>query len=357
MLYTRNDDASKAQAAAKRYLGAWSGGSDSAAAKLTDQPSAAAAALTASRRGLDGARVHAVLKGDVDEQDGRATAPVAVAWRVPGIGSFAYRTTLRLTQRGERWVVRWSPRAIHPRLTAQTRLGTSTDTPARGRILARDGRAIVKPRAVVDVAVEVAKVRDPAETARGLAAIDGIDADAAALAKRIRVGAEAQLRPGHHPAPGRLRPRGGEPRRDPRRVAERAQVAAAADQDLRPRAARHRRAGDGRAAREDPVARPRRRDRPVGPPGRVPGAARRRGDAQGRDPRYARPATRARRCSSGRAGARGPCAPRSTCACRRRPRRRSRRSRATRRSSPSSPRRATSSRSPTAPRTRPTIAR
>ena len=115
-LYTRGDDASKAQAAAKRYLGAWSGGSDGAAAKLTDQPSAAAAALTASRRGLDGARVRAVLKGDVDEQDGRATAPVAVAWRVPGIGSFAYRTTLRLTQRGERWVVRWSPRAIHPRL-------------------------------------------------------------------------------------------------------------------------------------------------------------------------------------------------------------------------------------------------
>ncbi len=185
-LYTRNDDAAKAQAAAERYLGAWSGGSDRAAAKLTDQPGAAAAALTASRRGLDGARVRAVLKGDVDEHDGRASAPVAVAWRVPGIGSFAYLTTLRLTQRGERWVVRWSPRAIHPRLTAETRLGTSTDTPARGRILARDGRAMVKPRAVVDVAVEVAKVRDPAETARGLAAIDGIDADAATLAKQIR---------------------------------------------------------------------------------------------------------------------------------------------------------------------------
>src|SRR4051794_33062937 len=183
-LYTRNDDASKAQAAAKRYLGVWSGGSDRAAAKLTDQPSAAAAALTASRRGLDGARVRAVLKGDVDAQDGMATAPVAVAWRVPGIGSVAHPATLRLRQRGERWVVRWSPRAIHPGLTAQTRLGTSTDTPARGRILARDGRAIVKPRAVVDVAVEVAKVRDPAETARGLAKIDGIDADD--LTKRIR---------------------------------------------------------------------------------------------------------------------------------------------------------------------------
>ena len=27
---------------------------------------------------------------------------------MPGIGSFAYRTTLRLIQRGERWVVRWT---------------------------------------------------------------------------------------------------------------------------------------------------------------------------------------------------------------------------------------------------------
>jgi cell division protein FtsI/penicillin-binding protein 2 len=192
-LYMRNDDAAEAQAAAERYVGAWSGGSDAAAAKLTDQPTEAAAALSASRRGLDGAKVHAVLKGDVEEQDGRATAPVAVAWRVPGIGSFAYRTTLHLTKRGARWVVRWSPRAIHPRLSAQTRLGTSTDTPARGRILARDGQAIVKPRAVVDVAVEVDKVRAAAETADGLAVIDGVDAGA--LAKRIRAAPKGRFLP------------------------------------------------------------------------------------------------------------------------------------------------------------------
>ena len=58
-LYTRDDDASTAQAAAKRYLGAWSRGSDRAAAKLTDEPRAAAAALTAKRRGLDGAKLRA----------------------------------------------------------------------------------------------------------------------------------------------------------------------------------------------------------------------------------------------------------------------------------------------------------
>ena len=84
LLYTRDDGESQARAAAERYLGAWSGGSDAAAAKLTDQPGEAAAALTASRRGLDGARVRAVL-GEVTEADGKATAPVKVAWRVPGV--------------------------------------------------------------------------------------------------------------------------------------------------------------------------------------------------------------------------------------------------------------------------------
>ena len=192
LLYTRDDGESEARATAERYLGAWTGGSDAAAAKLTDQPGEAAAALTASRRGLDGARVRAVL-GEVTEADGKATAPVKVAWRVPGVGTFAYATTLRLARDDERWVVRWSPRAIHPRLNANTRLGTVTETPQRGRILDRDGRAIVKPRAVVDVAVEVSKVRDAAETARGLAVLDGVEADA--LAKRIREAPKGRFLP------------------------------------------------------------------------------------------------------------------------------------------------------------------
>ena len=39
------------------YLAAWGRGDDSAAAQQTDDPRAAAVALAASRRGLDGARV------------------------------------------------------------------------------------------------------------------------------------------------------------------------------------------------------------------------------------------------------------------------------------------------------------
>ena len=82
--------------------------------------------------------------------------------------------------------MRWSPAAVHPRLNGETRLGTAVDARPRGRILARDGRAIVRPRDVVDVAVQVDRVEDPRATAQRLAALDGLDVDAADLARRIR---------------------------------------------------------------------------------------------------------------------------------------------------------------------------
>ena len=125
------DDGPSADDAAAAFATAWSAGRDAEAAALTDRPRAAAAALEASRRGLDGAKVTATA-GEADERDGAATARVEVAWEVPGIGRFAYRTRLRLAEANDRWVVRWSPRAVHPRLTAETRLGTrGRGAPAR----------------------------------------------------------------------------------------------------------------------------------------------------------------------------------------------------------------------------------
>jgi cell division protein FtsI/penicillin-binding protein 2 len=179
------DDGPSASDAAKGYAGAWSAGRDGQAAGLTDRPRTAAAALAASRRGLDGAKVAATV-GAVEEEGDAAMAPVDVAWEVPRVGRFAYRTQLRLARSNDRWVVRWSPRAVHPKLTAETRLGTAVESRPRGRILARDGRAIVRPRGVVDVAVEVRRVKDADATAQGLAALDGIDVQPQELAQRIR---------------------------------------------------------------------------------------------------------------------------------------------------------------------------
>ena len=167
-----------------RYLAAWSRGDDAGAARATDRPPAARAALEASRAGLDGAKVSA-RRGSLTRDGDRATAEVRVAWEVPGFGDFAYDATVALVQRDDRWLVAFAPTAIHPRLTPGTRLGTAVDRPDRGDLLDRDGRALVTERPVVDVALQTDRVRDPQRSAERVAAlIDDVEAEE--LAKRVR---------------------------------------------------------------------------------------------------------------------------------------------------------------------------
>jgi cell division protein FtsI/penicillin-binding protein 2 len=164
-----------AQRVIERYLAAWSRGDDRGAAALTDDPRAAAAALRLSRAGLDGARVKARL-----DDDGKRAR---VGWQVPRIGGWAYDVTIAARERGGTWRVHWSEALVHPRLTAQTRLGTSVERPRRAPILDRRGRPLVSERHVVDVGVQVDKVADAGETASALARV--LDVDAGALERRI----------------------------------------------------------------------------------------------------------------------------------------------------------------------------
>ncbi len=232
-LLLAGDDGPSAGDAAKAYAAAWSAGRDAEAARLTDRPRAAAEALAASRRGLDGAKVTATA-GAAEEDGDTATARVDVSWEVPRVGRFAYGTRLRLARAGERWVVRWSPAAVHPRLNGETRLGTAVDARPRGRILARDGRAIVRPRHVVDVAVQVEPRRaTPAPPPRGWRRSTG-----STSTRRIsRAGSATRRRgrflPADHAAQGGLRADRGRAARGPGRLGQPADCAARADQDVR----------------------------------------------------------------------------------------------------------------------------
>lgn len=93
------------------FVAAWTRGDDRGAAALTDDPRAAAAALAANRRGLDGARVQAGVTA-VDESDDSARATVLVRWDVPGIGAWGYHTRVALQRRDEHWKVVWSPSVV-----------------------------------------------------------------------------------------------------------------------------------------------------------------------------------------------------------------------------------------------------
>ena len=95
------------------FVAALSRGDDRGAAALTNDPRAAAAALAANRRGLDGARVH-VSAQDVAKQDDTARATVRLSWNVPGIGAWSYRTRVALERRDEHWKVIWTPSVVPP---------------------------------------------------------------------------------------------------------------------------------------------------------------------------------------------------------------------------------------------------
>jgi cell division protein FtsI/penicillin-binding protein 2 len=110
---------------------------------------------------------------------------------VPGYGAWAYDVAIAARESKDTWLVRWSDRLVHPRLTARTRLGTSVDRPRRAPILDRRGRALVTDRPVVDIGVQVDAVRDPAATAGALARLLDVDGDA--LRKRIEAAGKGRF--------------------------------------------------------------------------------------------------------------------------------------------------------------------
>jgi len=174
----------KAEDAANGFLAAWSRADDRGAAAATDDPKAAAASLEANRNGLDGARLRARLL-EVREEGDAARARAELAWEVPGIGRFAYRTRLTLNKQEDRWVVAWAERVVHPKLEDDTqRLGTTRSPARRGNILDRDGDAIVRARTVYRVGLARDKVKDVGASVAALAEV--VDVDERALTRAVR---------------------------------------------------------------------------------------------------------------------------------------------------------------------------
>jgi len=169
--------------ATERYVRAWSAGDDRKAAKATTRPGPALVALRATRRGMDGGRVRATVERS-RVKDGRTTSTVRVTWTGTRVPTFTYDVTLVADRRGEQHLVRWRERNVHPALNDVTRFGTVVLPARRGEVLDRRGRALITERPVVDIAVEVARVRDPAATATAVAQL--LDVSERTLERRIR---------------------------------------------------------------------------------------------------------------------------------------------------------------------------
>ena len=145
-----------AQDTADVFVKRWSSGNDASRRPGHRRSEAAAAALKANRAGLDGAKLKATL-GDVKESGDSATATLSLRWQIPRIGGWRYDSKLRLRRSGDEWRVRWSPKVVHPKLDADTRLGTTSVAKARGQILDRDRRPLMREQPVMRVGASRAR--------------------------------------------------------------------------------------------------------------------------------------------------------------------------------------------------------
>jgi cell division protein FtsI/penicillin-binding protein 2/type II secretory pathway pseudopilin PulG len=118
-----------------------------------------------------------------DDRD-RATADVRIGWTLSGARRWTYDSSLPLVRRDGRWLARWTPQVIHPRLADGQVLETTRAPAKRGDILGAGDQVLVTDRPVVRVGIQPGRATDALATARRVAAV--VDVDAAALAKRVR---------------------------------------------------------------------------------------------------------------------------------------------------------------------------
>jgi cell division protein FtsI/penicillin-binding protein 2 len=151
----------KPEPVARDFLAAWARGDAAGAARLTDAPAPAQAALAAARTalGVDAAQLR-LRRVQRDGDD--ATAGYAAAFTLRGLGTWRYDGRLELRRRDDAWRVHWTATALHPRLAAGQRLGRSRALPHRAPLLDRTGAALLTPQQVVTVSILPSAVRDRA---------------------------------------------------------------------------------------------------------------------------------------------------------------------------------------------------
>lgn len=175
------------------FLAAWSAGRDADAARMTDAPIEARQALEENRAGLDGATLRTTVEHPAREVEHEAFARVNLQWDIPAIGKWDYTVEIVMLKHPDHgWHVHWKPTVIHPAIGGpNARLGTVRRWPERGRILARDGTALVQSLPVKRVGVIAGEVERPRETAEAFAAL--FDIDPGPYARAIRGGGPQQF--------------------------------------------------------------------------------------------------------------------------------------------------------------------
>ncbi|KIA65353.1 penicillin-binding transpeptidase domain-containing protein [Nocardia vulneris] len=151
------------------FVEAFAGHDPAAAARLTNQPEKATAALNSAwdqlqAEGLDARTGSARVSGDT------ATVDYTYEWRLPKNRTWRYTGQLQMGRSQGRWVVRWTSSNIHPNLGDTQTLALRATPAPRARVNEQAGSDVLVPGKVSRVAFTAANAPDPGAVATALAA-------------------------------------------------------------------------------------------------------------------------------------------------------------------------------------------
>ncbi|GAJ80752.1 putative penicillin-binding protein [Nocardia brasiliensis NBRC 14402] len=151
------------------FVEAFASRDPAAAARLTNQPEKATAALNSAwdqlqAEGLDARTGSARVSGDT------ATVDYTYEWRLPKNRTWRYTGQLQMGRSEGRWVVRWTSSNIHPNLGNTQTLALRATPAPRARVNEQAGSDVLVPGKVSRVAFTAASAPDPGAVATALAA-------------------------------------------------------------------------------------------------------------------------------------------------------------------------------------------
>jgi cell division protein FtsI/penicillin-binding protein 2 len=202
----------------RAYLADWNDGDWDAMAARVDRPPSGFAAdhkRVVDDLGVVSAR-YRLDAVDQDRGGDRAVARYHATLHLRGLGNWRYDGSLSLHRAGDRWLVDWTPAAIHPDLREGRHLARTRAVPARAPILdaagkplayGRPGRIIgVEPRAITNLPLLEAAFRqqlhvDPKEIDEALHA-PGVKPDHFVVITTVDQATYARVEPVIYPLPG-----------------------------------------------------------------------------------------------------------------------------------------------------------
>lgn len=143
-----------------------------AAGALTDKPEEAASIIRSSFEDLQAEAFSSSINDVVVTNSGSdgthvasSEADFSVVWSLPRDREFSYDSRMVLTRGDGKWVIRWQPSVLYPRLGAGQHLQLRAINAPKASVVSSDGAAIIQPGTQFRVLVDKDKVTSVAGTA------------------------------------------------------------------------------------------------------------------------------------------------------------------------------------------------